>query len=106
MSATINSVVYIGISDSNNGGIVHVFRSADGGSTWMDLGLAQTSEASPTSVYISFVVMALFADPGNPNVVYVGGGDDLRCDISQTAGNQWARLNGCIRSEERRGGTE
>jgi hypothetical protein len=96
MSATINSVVYIGISDSNNGGIVHVFRSADGGSTWMDLGLAQTSEASPTSVYISFVVMALFADPGNPNVVYVGGGDDLRCDISQTAGNQWARLNGCI----------
>jgi len=96
MSATIGNVVYIGISDSSNGGIVHVFRLADGGTNWTDLGLAQTSEPNPSSVNVSFVVMALLADPGNTNIVYVGGGDDLRCDSSETVGNQWARLNGCI----------
>lgn len=96
MSATVGNVVYIGISDSNSGGIVRVFRSADGGANWMDIGLAQTSEANPTMVYVSYVAMAFFADPVNTNIVYLGGGDDLRCDLSQPLGSQWARLNGCI----------
>jgi hypothetical protein len=89
-------LIYVGIQDSGNSGITRVFRSPNGGLNWSDLGLAQTSEISPASVQTSPVVMAVFADPGNTNIVYVGGGDDLRCDISQPIGSQWARLNGCI----------
>ena len=96
MSATISNVVYIGISDSNNGGIVHAFRSTDGAADWTDLGLARTSEASPATVQVSYVAMALFANPGNTNIVYAGGGDDLRCDLSQPVAGQWARMNGCV----------
>lgn len=98
-------IVCVGIQDSANGGTVHVFRSNNGGFTWDDLGLAATSESGQPRVTTSPVVMAMLADPINSNIVYAAGGYELRCDLSQPSGSQWARLYGCMSSFPPNSGT-
>jgi hypothetical protein len=96
ISAGSKGTLYVGAQDSNNGNAVRCFRSGDGGATWSDLGLAQTSEPQSTTVRGGGGGIAVCADPSNPDIVYVGGDNSERCDISQPVGSQWARLAGCI----------
>ena len=81
-----------------NGKLQGVFRSADQGADWTPLGTPSLD------IYQSSQGMlhgAIAADPHDPNVIYIGGDNDLTCpgvenagtifrgDVSQPPGNVW-----------------
>ena len=115
--------VYVAIA--NGGALAGVFRSGDGGNTWTALDLPVTFEDGgvPFGIHPGFQAFfhfSLVADPGDPNLVYIGGdrqpffregtgnpqsrffpnsigandfsGRLFRGDASQAPGAQWAHL--------------
>ena len=104
MCAGPSGIVCVGIPDHYNNGIVRIFRSVDGGTTWANLGLAQTSDGR-NLVSSGSGIITVYADPVNINVLYAAGSANLRCDLSQPVGSQWARLDGCISGSPPNSGT-
>lgn len=100
-----NDDVYAGIV--NSGSLAGIFRSGDGGTTWiaMDLpsdGIFGIHPGGQGSIHFS-----LAADPANANLVYIGGdrqsfpnaigaldfsGRLFRGDASAPSGSQWVHL--------------
>jgi len=83
MSVSAQGVFYIGIL--NNGRLSGVFRTANGGGSWQEMGVPETNE-NGVDVGINpnpkgdgdpggqgSIHFSIAADPVDPNVVYVGG---------------------------------
>lgn len=96
------------ILDSNANGIAHAFWSNNRGVNWVDLGLSQANNDTlfgQPYAYYGLNIGAFFLDPGDPNYVYVARGWSMRCDLSQTSTNRWARFSGPISAAPPNSGT-
>ncbi len=119
MAVGRNNNVYCAIV--GRGQLVGVFRSGDGGTSWVQMDLPTTNEGGPIGIHPGFqgiIHMSIAADPTNANLVYVGGdrqpyknealgapvdfpnsigannftGRLFRGDASKPAGSQWVHL--------------
>lgn len=98
-------VIAVGTRDTLAG----VFRSGDGGNTWTAMDLPTTAEGGIHPGGQGDIHLSLAADPGNPNIVYIGGdrqadplpnsigavdfsGRLFRGDASRPAGSQFVHL--------------
>jgi photosystem II stability/assembly factor-like uncharacterized protein len=94
-----NNNVYAAIV--NSGRLAGLFRSGDGGESWVALDVPNTHPGGQGGIHLSIV-----ADPGNSNIVYIGGdraeinvfgardfsGRLFRCDATAAAGSQCVHL--------------
>jgi hypothetical protein len=82
--ATNNIEIAMGTSNNvyvaivNGGQLAGLFRSGDGGNTWVSLDLPATVEDGGVSFGIhpggqGYIHLSIIADPGNTNIVYIGG---------------------------------
>src|SRR6185503_18062171 len=59
-----------------SGRLAGVFRSGDGGTTWTSMGVPLTNDGVPIGIHPGgqgSIHLSLAADPGEPNIVYIGG---------------------------------
>lgn len=113
-AGTANNV-YAAIANNNR--LAAVFRSGDGGTSWLRMDLPQTNEGGVLEgIHVggqAYIHFSLVADPANPSIVYIGGdrqptninggfpnsigarnfsGRLFRGDASLPTGSQWKHL--------------
>lgn len=116
MSVGRHNNVYCAIV--GRGDLLAVFRSGDGGGTWVRMDLPKTPDGGIHPGFQGSVHLSILADPTNANIVYIGGdrqpylnealgapeqfpnsiganfftGRLFRGDASKPAGSQWVHL--------------
>jgi photosystem II stability/assembly factor-like uncharacterized protein len=83
---TTPTTVYATVSTFNTGtGVGHVFRSTDGGASWVNI------DGSGSTGIPDVPVHAIVIDPNDTNRLYVG--TDIGVFVSVDGGANWAREN-------------
>jgi len=91
IAASSSTTVYAGVQDTNTFGLLDVFKTTNGGTSWS--GLGSTGLDCDGQCWYD---MYLAVDPTNPNTVYFGG---LSVFKSTNGGTSFSNIGGSTRCE-------
>ena len=91
LSVNTNGTLFVGIV--NSGQLAGVFRTQNQGASFTDLGLPTTVDGVNTNGLITNkqgnIHFSMLADPGNDNVLYVGGATQWTLQNNSTGATNW-----------------